>query len=523
MKDYSRFARRGGLKIAFVSLFLGALGSLWGGCLPSNVAVAQEMAQASVPRYLALANGQVMHGVVTTEGNRYHLQLPVGVVSFEREQVVQVADSLQEIYAQRTSNIPIDSVSRREEMVSWCLQYHLLDEAETEWNILRLLAPDSSRTEALGRRIEYARKAASAQQTQSPSASSESAISSVVPEENVSPQELQRMADSLPQDAVELFRKRIQPVLTRNCMESGCHGPDSTTGFKLLRVTSATPRTTLLKNIRTSLQFIDTERPEESAFLRKPVLPHGPTNREEIIFPCAKYGSYQLLIAWTYLVTRNEYVIPRETLLPPLRLTPTYTPTQSGLRRISSHSLPSGSLFEMYGVHESLLPQTLYPEEYTRPTPNVYVPPLRILPQEGVVPASSNLPIDAPSGVTPASAQEPAESLEPEEGAEWTPDMAEEYIRPARIYAPGESSGDIRHVNPAAGLAPSPVPSPQMPTPQETMRSANPVEVHNRSMSDGAYNYELQREKPPVQQRPREGVLLWEQMLELQKIEQAPR
>ena len=53
--------------------------------------------------------------------------------------------------------------------------------------------------------------------------------------------ELQRFAASIPDESIEIFRKKVQPILQRNCMTADCHGPDTETrealGNKALRDT----------------------------------------------------------------------------------------------------------------------------------------------------------------------------------------------------------------------------------------------------------------------------------------------
>ena len=392
--------------------------------------------------------------------------------------------------------------------------------------------------------------------------------------------ELERMAASLSPDAITIFRKQIQPILSKSCMDVGCHGAGSQEEFRLLRVSSKTSRNTLLRNIFAAIQQIDLNVPEASPLLRKPVAPHG---NGRVVFSNRDYATYQLLIAWTYLVAENRYVISRDYLLPPTRQAPVFISTPHGPEKISKHDLPKAGtvVVPMAGVSPSLLPQALYPQDYIRNTtplqPRKQVR-LNTTPaskasgtKESATDVSDDTPpsYEAPVGrsiggnaeetaeETPAAGNSTVEtpSTENSEDDSETTDKSSERvytdaeirqmekelkgaeIRPAEIHQPGRSSGNVRTGQPQVVAAPGAQFTPMSPV--ELLMSA-PEGVQNHESADGAYYYNPDEANAADQaanadnsgsnsgtsskRRKRSnsnGTIVWQQMLEMQKALEA--
>lgn len=332
-------------------------------------------------KYLVLQNGSILFGDLTLIGDKYELTTRNGTIFLPQENVVQIAENMEQIYAYRASLVFINDVQGRCDLVNWCFQHEMLDKARTQLDLLRKYAPEHPLLDVFERRMEFLQKRQTdALASRSPSEltsesnpNSESDSISSFPVVRRPPMaELERMADSLPQDAIESFRKKIQPILQKNCMAIGCHGPDSQNAFRLLRISPQMARGELLQNLSATLQQINLTRPELSPFLRKPATPHGLDSR--IIFANQDYATYQLLIGWTYLVAQNRYVIPKARLLPPTGGAPVFTPTSRGLLRISQNSGQSSGPCDMWGVDPSLYPQALYPAEYAAQPPTAQEP-----------------------------------------------------------------------------------------------------------------------------------------------------
>lgn len=428
-------------------------------------------------RYTMLANGTLIYGSVRFVDDLCEITTGTGTRSFPKNQVDIVADSCRQIYEWRASQIFVNDQEKRCELIQWCFQHEMLSEASEQIALLRQTVPDHRILPVFERRLEFLqrkqdearlvphapavgnsvpaeslavsengnvsglvllnRDASSGVGGTSIEGTGASFVGGTVPgAEPVRPQgptsaELDQLADSLPKDSIEIFRRKIQPILQRNCMTAGCHGPDSETRYRLHRISSQMGRGAVLQNIHASLQQIHLTQPELSPFLRKPVTPHSQDRR--IVFANQDYATYQLLIGWTYLVAQNRYVIPQERLLPSSGSAPVYSPTSRGLIRISGRSGLRAGPCDMWGVDPSLYPQALYPQEYVQTAPLAVV-------QENAVSAGNALS-GTPSGALPPmrlALPKRENETDPPEEAE-TAVSAETIADPAVRPAAGES------------------------------------------------------------------------------------
>ena len=124
------------------------------------------------------------------------------------------------------------------------------------------------------------------------------------------------MVRGLPHGAVEMFTQSVQPVLMNHCTSSGCHGAQSQTSLRLVRIPTgkaATKRITQ-RNLASVLQFIDRENPMSSKLLKAASGPHG--TLEHAIFNEHQEPQFLRLAAWAnQLASRTEQEVP-ETVLP---------------------------------------------------------------------------------------------------------------------------------------------------------------------------------------------------------------
>lgn len=465
-------------------------------------------------RYILLTNEEVLHGIVTEDGENYRISTGGGVIGIPRGQVQWIAPTLREIYAVKTKKIYLQDADSRCALIQWCLKNELYTEAEMEIQRLEQIMPQHPRVDVFRRRLTA---------LQTLSTTSPPQVAHVTPAaghsvgvQGPTATELEQMAKSIPDDAIEMYRRKIQPIFLRNCMEIGCHGPDAVNDFRLLRPSSTMTRSALLRNIHTTLRQINLIHPEASPLLRKPVTPHGKDGR--YVFANKDYATYQLLIAWTYLVAQNKYVLPREKMFPSVKPIPVFSPTPHGLERTARNVLQN-SVVPMVGVHPSLFPQALYPNEYTpaQPpaTPQIVMPRPRMelkleteTPQ--VVPASGEVPVgEAEKAVQPVSA---------EEEIPLDLNQIQTYIREPKIYAPGESSAEIQTIDPNDGLAPSPLPDFTPKSPMELLLESNEgIEEHTDLSGEFYYQPQTPKKREPVGQASGSN-LIWKQMLEMQKV-----
>ena len=321
-------------------------------------------------RYVALLNGSILFGDLKLIGDQYEITTETGTVVIPQNRVSQIAESLRQIYDFRASQVFVNDLEKRCDLLRWCFQYELADEAEEQLALLKKYAPEHPMCEVFERRMTFLKNKKERESLAAETPQEDSAEDSAETQTGPTYAELQRFAASIPDESIEIFRKKVQPILQRSCMTADCHGPNTETPYRLLRIHAKMGRGEILQNLYASVQQINLARPEQSPLLRKPVTPHGNDGRTVVLNQ--DYATYQILIAWTYLVARNQYVIPRDRLLPPQPGAPVFTPTQRGLVRVSSHAAPvQVGPCQMWGVDPSLYPQNLYPEMYPRnPAPN---------------------------------------------------------------------------------------------------------------------------------------------------------
>ncbi len=502
-------------------------------------------------KYIVLQNGSILFGNLKLLGNQYEITTETGTLVFPQTQITQIADNLRQIYTYRSAKVFVNDLEARCEMLRWCLQYELIDESDEQLALLKQYAPEHALVEVFERRLNFLKNKKQRKQE------GENLIAPSVPQvaqAHVTNAELERFSETISQDAFDIFRKKVQPILQKNCMTAECHGPDSLTGYRLLRVSPRMARGEILQNLYASVKQLDARQPEKSPFLRKPVAPHGQDSRT--IFMNQDYATYQILIAWTYLVTRNQYVIPREILLPSPSTVPIYTPTQRGLVRISSATPAPEVPWNMTGVDVSLYPQMLYPEAYAvknpyasaqkQPNRTSVIPCENVVPEEvdtpEVLPASGEIPSETkPNQVVPVSAEENLTKPKPETDWEAVRRSINEALGETQktenkpttyyalgqrsnegpIYAPGESSvkrlyrpgqssaENLRRPLPHQGMTATPTAIPKPVSPSDLLNGRDSV-----SHGGGAYHYDPNSRASATSVT--RGTLQWEQMLELQ-------
>ena len=104
----------------------------------------------------------------------------------------------------------------------------------------------------------------------------------------------------MPPGSMETFTQTIQPVLMNHCTTAGCHGPQSDTGYRLLRTPGGRPagRRMTQRNLHATLQWIDRNKPEASPLLTVPIRPHG--TAKTAVFMKNQTDQYKRVIDWVF-------------------------------------------------------------------------------------------------------------------------------------------------------------------------------------------------------------------------------
>jgi hypothetical protein len=258
-------------------------------------------------------NGSVFAGKVTRDGERFFVALPHGEIRVEAGDVRWVGRSLSECYQFQQSAVTGGNVIQHLDLAAWCIKNGLLNEARQELAEAARLDPRHPKLPLLERKLKSAEQGPP---PRAPETSAAPASKDAAP----AAEELDTLVRDLPSSAVETFTASIQPMLQNHCGAAGCHGPTSTSAFRLQRLPRkgpVSPRLTL-RNLHAAMQTIDREKPGNSPLLQTPIKPHAAG--KEAVFKTRDASQYRQLVAWVYQVAnspppRSE---PAETEPPPL-------------------------------------------------------------------------------------------------------------------------------------------------------------------------------------------------------------
>src|SRR4030095_5245611 len=85
--------------------------------------------------------------------------------------------------------------------------------------------------------------------------------------------------NEVPSGVVELFTRKVQPVLVNNCSTSGCHqsGGKQSVQFDRALLRGEANRRSTMHNLEAALALVDRAHPDQSPLLTVPRKKHGGT------------------------------------------------------------------------------------------------------------------------------------------------------------------------------------------------------------------------------------------------------
>ncbi len=91
-------------------------------------------AAASTPseRYLMLANGQIIKGVVSETDKEFLVRQRIGVMHFSKQQVAGAFDTIRDAYEYQVQQLPDRDSEERMKLARWCLNVKLHAEAQEQ-------------------------------------------------------------------------------------------------------------------------------------------------------------------------------------------------------------------------------------------------------------------------------------------------------------------------------------------------------------------------------------------------------
>ncbi|MCE9552988.1 MAG: hypothetical protein K8T91_06375 [Planctomycetes bacterium] len=247
----------------------------------------------STERLLLLANGQVLRGSVTVDGERYVVSTASSELRVPRDSVEHVCRTLNEGYQLKRAAMMAAGARDRFRLIQWCLAQGLLDEAEEELRQAEQAEPNNSRYELLRRRLKLARDPVKPAAPPAPLA-----------EPPVADAQLDILVRTIPASTVEAFSQTVQPLLLKNCAAAGCHGTAPRSDFQLIRLArGVTPsRRVTQRNLHAALAWIDRNEPDKSRILTAAAQAHGNTQHNK--FEGTEGPVFRHLAQWVHQVAR---------------------------------------------------------------------------------------------------------------------------------------------------------------------------------------------------------------------------
>lgn len=263
---------------------------------------AQPRANESAPveQVIVLRDGGMLVGSVEQIDDRYKVTHGSIEMRVPVANVAQVASSLENAYQLRRKTVTRPTAEAHLGLAEWCLRHGLVGPAAQELAEARTLDAGHAQLEFLERRLALTRQhlAAEVARSEAP-ATEEEPVAATLAEPDPSG------ISELPPGAVELFTRKVQPVLVNTCTTSGCHQSGSEQAFQLDRAVlhGMSNRRTTMQNLSAALKLIDLELPHESRLLTIPRQSHA--GMDDPLFGIRQDAAFRHLADWVALVTKE--------------------------------------------------------------------------------------------------------------------------------------------------------------------------------------------------------------------------
>lgn len=274
--------------------------------LPNQVAVvlaaltcASSLVSATEPQVVVLNNGNIFEGrvqfdrnsdrYIVTKGPWYTIHVPRDTVDF-------VARNPRHAYAIKKKRISPNHVGQHVRLAQWCMRndFEYLA-AETLVHIIRL-DPHHSSIDALEQQLMSRAQ---------PKPESNSGTVQPVSYHHAQAASTESELPPLPPNSVAHFTRAIQPLLMNRCGQAACHGNASTNDLRLWEQRNGRiPKALTWKNLRSVLQQVDHDSPNDSPILLRALTAHGPAKRPP--FEPHETKQFQRLQHWVVEATLGE-------------------------------------------------------------------------------------------------------------------------------------------------------------------------------------------------------------------------
>lgn len=275
--------------------------------------LASSRSAASTERFLLLANGQILRGIVSEDQAQYRLVQRIGVLYFPRKRVEGVFGCVREIYQYKVDQLPERDSEERLKLAHWCLNHQMIPEARYQLSKVVALNPRNQQAQSMIVSIDQAATIAEmrkrdpeVRQTQAERLADErpAALDSAVIRGAQSALKISSspvifdLPKPLAVTRATEFAKYVHPLLQAYCAK--CHNENYEGAFQLVQYKSRVDQTSdaLRANLDATLRLIDPDNLSRSELLSSTLRPHGRGPNKRPIFPGSNDRAYQVLESW---------------------------------------------------------------------------------------------------------------------------------------------------------------------------------------------------------------------------------
>lgn len=272
-------------------------------------------APASTPaeRYLMLANGKIIKGIISEDQQEFFVRQRIGVMHFPKQQVAGAFDTIQDAYKYQVEQLPDRDCEERMKLARWCLNVKL--HAEAREQLQKVLELNSKHPQARAMFVTMEQAAAmAAERRRDPevrqTAAEESVDNNPSALDSAVIQKAQRRLNIMGMPVIfdlptplaikrtQEFISFVNPLLQAYCVK--CHDGNYQGAFQLVPTKSRSGQShdALRVNLDATLRLIDQENLAKSELLTATLRPHGNGSRKRPIFPGSNDRAYQILSTW---------------------------------------------------------------------------------------------------------------------------------------------------------------------------------------------------------------------------------
>jgi hypothetical protein len=265
---------------------------------PSVIATSTELRDGENGVVL-LQDGGLLAGQITRAADWYVIERGSGQMQIAVPRVVFVGRTMHEAYAYRSQHATQATAEAHLGLAEWCLRYDLVDEASIELQTAKSLGAGQGRLAHMDRRLSATKERLTKKTTPAPVA--------VMPASDAEQSMLRpEISRDLPDGVLEMFTRKVQPILVNNCTASKCHQPGGQQSFQLNRalLRGEANRRTTVQNLTATLALVDRTHPELSPLLTVPRQTHGGMNGP--IFGARQAQAFKHLADWVAIVAPSK-------------------------------------------------------------------------------------------------------------------------------------------------------------------------------------------------------------------------